>query len=209
MLIIHRILRKLDLYLESKKYHRIAPGVRIPDNLIVSKPDQLIMAEGSELSRDTFILNINSNVIFGRYSGAGPGLTVIAGNHISMVGKYLNQVTEEDKKRLDPEGKQDRDVIIEEDVWLGSNVTLLTGVHIGRGAIVAAGTVVRVKIPPYAIVAGNPAKVVGFRFTPEQIEEHEKILYEEKERLPREKLDKNYKKYYTDRLQVINDYCRI
>lgn len=209
MLLIHRVLRKIDLYFEKRRYHNLAHGFRMPDNLIVSKPDQLIMAEGAELSRNTYILNINSNVIFGRYSGAGPGLTIIAGNHMSVVGKFLNQVTDEDKKKLDPQGKQDQDVIVEEDVWLGSNVTLLTGVRIGRGAIVAAGTVVRTKIPPYAIVAGNPAKVVGFRFTPEQIIEHESLLYPEEERLEAKVLEKNYKKYYLDRLTEINNYCRI
>lgn len=209
MLLIQRILRKLDLYFERKKYHNFADDIRIPDNLVVSKPDQLIMEEGAELSRNTFILNINSKVIFGKFSGAGPGLTVIAGNHVSIVGKFLNQVTDADKFQIDPQHKADQDVVLEEDVWLGTNVTLLNGVRIGRGAIVAAGSVIRSKIPPYAIVAGNPAKVVGFRFTPEQVIEHESKLYKKEERLPLAKLEKNYKKYYMDRLNTINDFLRI
>ena len=118
-------------------------------------------------------------------------------------------MTDADKKMFDPEQMQDQDIVLEDDVWLGSNVVLLNGVRIGRGSIIAAGTVCRNKVPPYAIVVGNPAKVVGFRFTPEEIEEHESSLYPLEDRLPRKLLDKNYKKYYLDRLTEINQYCRI
>lgn len=209
MLFIQRIIRKLNLYYENKRYTNLAPGCKIQDNTVVSKPENLIMMEGAELAPGATILNINSKFVMGKHSGAGPGLTVIAGNHMSVVGKFLMQVTDEDKKILDPLKKQDQDVVLEDDVWLGSNVTLLNGVHIGRGAVIAAGTVVRSKIPPYAIVAGNPAKVVGFRFTPNEIEEHEAILYPQGERLDRATVEKNYKKYYLNRLKDINELMRI
>jgi acetyltransferase-like isoleucine patch superfamily enzyme len=209
MLLIQRILRKINLAQENKRYHYLAPGCKIQENTIVSVPDNLIMYEGAELEPGALILNINAKFIMGKFSGAGPGLTVIAGNHVSIVGKFLNHVTDLDKFEIDPQHKQDQDVVLEDDVWLGTNVTLLNGVRIGRGAIVAAGTVVRTKIPPYAIVAGNPAKVVGFRFTPEQVIEHELKLYKEEERLPLAKLEKNYKKYYMDRLNAINEFIRI
>lgn len=51
-------------------------------------------------------------------------------------------------------------VIIEDDVWIGCNVVVLKGVRIGRGAIVGAGSVVTRDVPPYVVVAGNPARVV-------------------------------------------------
>lgn len=204
-----RLVRKINRYFERKKYKNLAPGCRIPDNITISKRDNLIMMEGSDLEPGALILNINARFIMGKHSGAGPNLTVITGNHISLVGKYLMDVTEEDKQAYDPEGRQDLDVVLEEDVWLGTNVTLLNGVRIGRGAVVAAGTVCRTKIPPYAIVAGNPAKVVGFRFSPDQVIEHESLLYDESERLPYALFEKNYKKYYLSRLKEINDYCRI
>lgn len=209
MLLIQRIIRKINLWQENRRYHNLAQGCKIQDNTTVSVPDNLVMMEGAILEPGATILNINAKFIMGKHSGVGPGLTVIAGNHMSIVGKFLNDVTDADKFAVDPNHKQDQDVILEEDVWLGSNVTLLNGVRIGRGAIVAAGTVVRTKIPPYSIVAGNPAKVVGFRFTPDQVEEHETILYPENECLSRATLDKNYKKYYLDRLKDINDLMRI
>ena len=60
-------------------------------------------------------------------------------------------------------------VVIGNDVWLGHQSLVLSGVTIGDGAIIGAGSVVRHDIPPYAIVAGNPARVAGFRFSPEEI----------------------------------------
>lgn len=59
----------------------------------------------------------------------------------------------------------DEKAIIESDVWLGYGAIVLTGVTVGRGAIVAAGAVVTKDIPPYSIVAGVPARVVGQRFS--------------------------------------------
>jgi acetyltransferase-like isoleucine patch superfamily enzyme len=61
-------------------------------------------------------------------------------------------------------------VTIGNDVWLGHQTLVLSGVTIGDGAIIGAGSVVRHDIPPFALVAGNPARVAGFRFPPEQIE---------------------------------------
>lgn len=68
--------------------------------------------------------------------------------------------------------------IIEDDVWIGYGSILLTGVRVGRGAIVAAGSVVTRDVPSYAIVAGNPARVLGNRFSPEEASTHEMRLSE-------------------------------
>jgi len=65
---------------------------------------------------------------------------------------------------------------------------IVTGVTVGRGAIVGAGSVVAKSVPPYAVAVGVPARVVKFRWEVEQILEHEKPLYPESERLTREML---------------------
>lgn len=204
-----RFLRKIKNHLQKAKYQNISTGCIVPKDIIISDRNKLVMMEGAQLEPGALILNINAKFIIGKYSGVGPNVTVITGNHMSIVGKYLMDVTDDDKRAYDPEGMQDQDVVLEEDVWVGANVTLLNGVRVGRGAVLAAGTVCRTKIPPYAIVTGNPAKLVGFRFTPEQIIEHEALLYIEDERLSPTLIEKNYKKYYLDRLKEINQYCRI
>lgn len=69
--------------------------------------------------------------------------------------------------------------VIENDVWLGYGVIVLTGVTIGRGSVVAAGSLVVKDIPPYSIAAGNPARIIRQRFTDAAtIEEHERAIRE-------------------------------
>ena len=124
------------------------------------------------------------------YSGAAINLTVVTGNHTPTVGipQYL----------LAPSHVNDHemDVIVEEDAWLGTNVTLIAGAHIGRGAVVGAGSIVNKDIPPYAIVVGVPAKIVGVKFSIEQILEHEQILYPENKRFSKNYLDSLFKTYF-------------
>lgn len=61
------------------------------------------------------------------------------------------------------------DIIIENDVWIGAKSTIMSGVKISNGAVIGACSVVTKDVPPYAIVAGNPAKIVKYRFTEDQI----------------------------------------
>ena len=63
------------------------------------------------------------------------------------------------------------------DVWIGRNVIITNGASIGNGAIIGAGSVVTKDIPDYAIAVGNPARVIRYRFTPEQIEQLNKIKW--------------------------------
>lgn len=60
--------------------------------------------------------------------------------------------------------------IIGNDVWIGTGALILSGIRIGDGAVVAAGAVVTKNVPPYAIVGGNPAKIIRYRFNEEQID---------------------------------------
>lgn len=69
-----------------------------------------------------------------------------------------------------------KSTVIGHDVWIGSRSTIMTGVVIGNGAIIAAGSVVTKDVEPYAIYGGAPAKKIKMRFNEEQIEEHERML---------------------------------
>lgn len=63
------------------------------------------------------------------------------------------------------------DIIVENDVWIGAKSTIMSGVTIHNGAVVAAGSTVTKDVPPYAIVAGNPGKIVKYRFSESQIKD--------------------------------------
>lgn len=71
--------------------------------------------------------------------------------------------------------KSKGDVIIGNDVWVGMNSMILSGVHIGNGAIIAAGAIVTKDVEPYSIVGGNPARVIKKRFDDTIIKRMEEI----------------------------------
>lgn len=108
-------------------------------------------------------IEIRDHVMF------GPNVTVITGDHrTDLIGRYMTSVRNEEKL---PEN--DQAVVFEGDNWIGANVTILKGVRIGKGAIVASGAVVNKDVPPYSIVGGVPARVIKYRFSEEQIKEHQ------------------------------------
>ncbi|MCC6126714.1 MAG: acyltransferase [Pirellulales bacterium] len=121
-------------------------------------------------------ITIGSKVMF------GPEVMIVGGRHnTEVVGQFMTDVH---VKR--PE--DDLGVVIEDDIWIGSRAIVLRGVRIGRGAIVGAGSIVTKSVPPYAVVVGNPAKVLKFRWDVETILEHERRLYPPENRLSRETL---------------------
>ena len=130
----------------------------------LSVGDNTSIPKGSLFYCTKASLTIGKNVIF------GPKPTIITGDHrIDVVGSNIIEKTE----KL-PEN--DLPVIIEDDVWIGANVTILKGVTIGKGSVVAAGSIVTKSCHPYSIIGGVPAKLIRHRFLEEEIQEHEMIL---------------------------------
>ncbi len=117
-----------------------------------------------------------------------------------------NHSTELEKTNLD-KGCIITPLTIHDNVWIGARAMIMPGVvEIGRGAIVSANTCINKKVPPYAIVMGNPAKIVGFRLTPKEIIDFEKSKYLEEDRIPLDQLEKNYDKYFRSRWKNIKDW---
>ncbi|MCB0648941.1 MAG: CatB-related O-acetyltransferase [Saprospiraceae bacterium] len=83
------------------------------------------------------------------------------------------------------------DLIIGHDVWIGHNATLMAGINVGHGAIIAANATVVKDVPPYAIVGGNPAKVIKMRFPDEVIKQLLRLAWWD---WPLEKISRNVQK---------------
>lgn len=156
----------------------------------VTSPADLYMEEDTSIPSGAVIMNGPTGMfMMKKWSFSSIDLLVICGNHMPVIGMPLIKVTDEIKKKLDINHEYSKDVIVEEDVWIGARVTLLPGVHIGRGAIIAAGAVVNGYVQPYSICGGVPAKHIKWKWSVEEIIEHEKKVYKEEERFSREELE--------------------
>lgn len=188
----------------KKSFGYCGSNVRIGFTEIFN-PQNLYMYDNTNIFDGFLFLSVRGSFIMKEGSGAAQNLTVVTDNHGRRVGYRFK-----DKEMfIERKAETYANIIVEEDVWIGANVTLLPGANIGRCATVGAGSVVRNSIPPYAIVVGNPAKVIGFNFTPEEVIEHEKKTYPVQKRLSLELLEKNYKKYFLDHLIEIRAYSSI
>ena len=173
--------------LKRGRYGFIDKTAKLIPPLKIDGPKNIFMYEHTKIENST-ISAVLSKFIMKKGSAAAEGLSVHTGNHMQLVGKFYRTVTNEDK--LNSGKVFDKDIVVEEDVWIGCNVTLLSGAHLGRSSIIAAGAVVNSDIPPYCIAGGVPAKPIKFKWTIEQIIEHESLLYPKEERFRKEDLEK-------------------
>ena len=201
----HRFKRYSDNYvLENLRsrlgYYDQSAIFKLPE--VCACPEKIYLYENTNIYEHAkFIISPEGEkgkFIMMKNSGSAEGLTVITGNHHREVGVLFKELM------YSRAADEDKDILVEEDVWIGANVTLLAGVKVGRGVTIGAGSVCTKSIPPYAIVMGNPARVIGFNYTPEEVVTHEEKRYAPEERIPLAKLEKNYHKYYLDRLDEIS-----
>ena len=114
------------------------------------------------------INNAVGDVVIGDYTRIGLHCTVIGpvtiGNHVNLAQgitvSALNHNFEDTRLRIDEQGVNTSEIIIDDDVWIGANAVITAGVHIGRHSVVAAGAVVTKDVPEYSVVGGVPAKVI-------------------------------------------------
>ncbi len=110
---------------------------------------------------------IPPNVTIGKYTMFAPKVAIHGGDHI--FDRPDTPIIFSGRPKMPK-------TVIGKDVWIGANVLVMAGVHIGDGAIVAAGSVVTKNVPEYTIYGGNPAKLIKMRFNEKEIEEHKKML---------------------------------
>lgn len=160
-----------------------------PSTTVIKGITNISLGNYVRIHRYSTLFSTDAKLIIGNKVALGPKVTIMTGNHrVDVIGKYIWDVHD---KLLE----NDKDVIIEDEIWAGSNVTILAGAHIARGSVIAAGSLVNKPFPPYSIIGGVPAKVLKFRFTIDEIIEHEKQLYPSDKRYTREELIEFREKY--------------
>lgn len=154
-------------------YYRRKLGRRLGANAQIGVNTQIVPHARIEIG-DNFVTGpgvyISADQSFGirigRDVSLAHGAFVRAANHsyfdvgkaITAQGHFTREIVCADGGRFS--------IVIEDDVWIGAYVVILAGAHIGRGAVIGAGAVVAGDIPSQAIVAGNPARVIGDRNNP-------------------------------------------
>lgn len=166
------------------------PSVIITSPYELVNPKNIYLGPNVAIGPNATLSALNAKFICKGHTAIAENLTVHTGDHARIPGMYMTSINESIK----PAG-YDYDVIIEEDVWIGTNVTILCDVTIGRGVTVAAGAVVTKSMPPYCICGGVPAKVIKFYWSIDQILEHESNLYPADQRYTREQLEEIMNKY--------------
>lgn len=151
----------------------------------ISNPKNVFVGKNVRIQHGLNIINApGEKITIQDFSVLAPNITLVTNSHRSTVGKTQFEISgthENDKSG---------NIIIENDVWIGTNSTILAGVHIGRGAIVGAGAVVTKDVPPYTVVAGIPAKTIAAVFCKEDLIEHESLIYPQTDRMPNKEIDK-------------------
>jgi acetyltransferase-like isoleucine patch superfamily enzyme len=105
------------------------------------------------------------------FFGAGGRITigndVIMGQHVCFHAETHNHARTDIPIRT--QGVTRQPIVIEDDCWIGANVTFLGGAHVARGSIVGAGALVNKQYPPYSVIAGVPAVVIRSRRAPDEV----------------------------------------
>jgi acetyltransferase-like isoleucine patch superfamily enzyme len=166
--------------------------------------EMVIIRKGSEISRNveigdfSYISGPRSYVeaaLIGKYCSIARQVTIGVSNHnykwitthpilTSPEYGYINMGVDEFQKNPP---------VIGNDVWVGMNSVIMRGVVIGDGAVIAANSVVTKDVPPYAIVGGNPAKIIKYRFSDKIIEKLMRIKWWN---WPKEKIKQNINLFY-------------
>jgi acetyltransferase-like isoleucine patch superfamily enzyme len=141
-------------------------GINFGDNVVIG-PYSVVGASSPSNFGAGLRMGKNSAVDAYSFIGAAGliaiGENVIMGQHVSFHAENHNY--ERTDVPIKQQGTRREGIVVEDDCWVGSNVLFLDGAHVGRGCVIAAGSVVRGEIPPYSVVAGVPARVVKSRLT--------------------------------------------
>ena len=165
----------------NRSHIRIGRGATIGNHVLIDglSHNGIVIGEGASIGPYTIIeaTGVISNLGVGCRIGKGSGIgafsfigsaggveigeSVIMGQYVSFHSE--NHCFDDATQPICLQGVTRQGILIEDDCWIGAKVTFLDGCHVGKGAVIAAGAVVRGEIPPYSVSAGVPARVIRKR----------------------------------------------
>jgi acetyltransferase-like isoleucine patch superfamily enzyme len=167
--------------LNNPRFISVGRGVSIDDGVVIEAlskngvvlGDNVSLGKGTIIQCTGVIKNLGEGIVIGENSGISPngffgaqgginiGNDVIMGPWVSFHSENHNFENPLIPIRL--QGETRKGIVVEDDCWIGAKSTILDGVHIGKGSIVAAGSVVNKDFPPFSIIGGAPAKIIKSR----------------------------------------------
>ena len=171
-----------SLALKAFRLYAVRRNVRVDKSVHIGIGTIISAAHGLTIDKGTYIGKLCTIQVDGAI-----GRGVLIGNSVGIVGRFDHDFRKvgvpvrfapwigDENSKID---KKLNTVAIEDDVWIGYGAIVLSNVKVGRGAIIAAGSVVTNNVEPYAIVAGLPARTIGHRFNADEIIAHEESVKE-------------------------------
>jgi len=156
-------------------YNHMNPTMGHPTRLRIKNGAKLVLEPNTNILLGCYIAiapertlrigaesRISHGVVINTWCGLTIGKNVIIGHQVTIMDYDGHPIflSEQDPQRNDTYGGKAKEIIIEDNVWIGFRATILKGVCIGSGSIVAANACVTTDVPPNSIVAGNPAKII-------------------------------------------------
>lgn len=146
-----KLWRKVRAIVTSPLFAEAGSGINVEHGASFGKGDRIRVGDRSGIGINA---RLDGPVTIGRNVMMGPEVMVYALGH---------NFSDTSKPMIDQGMSESREVIIEDDVWIGARAVILPGVTVGTGSVVAASAVVTKSVPPFSVVAGNPARVVRSR----------------------------------------------
>lgn len=168
----------------KKSLGHCGKGVKIYPPFKIAGPGLVEIDDYARIMPNPTIVAHSKKFVVKKYAVISYNLTVVTSNHCPTVGIPFSF---SDTLHINELNKGD--IIVGEECWLGANVLLLPGCNLSRGCVVGANSVINKEYPPYTVVAGSPARIIGTRFTRAQILKHESLVYSEDERFSKEYID--------------------
>lgn len=142
-------------YVVGRNKARIGKNTNIHPTVIIREGQNVEIGDNCYFNHNTIMIGGHSNgkLIIGNYVQTGPNVGFFVANH-----HYADPT-----KPIKSQGYDEDDIIVEDDVWIGANSIVTSGVKIGKGSVIGANSVVTKDIPPFSVAAGCPVKVIKRR----------------------------------------------